>query len=63
MSDNRDISPEKYLKDPFKKYYEEHPDQLSYKLSDQYDCTTESLIFVVFFIVIVVVALLVGICL
>jgi len=46
-----------------KPYYEEHKEYLSEKLSAQYDCTTESLIFVVFFIVIVVVALLVGVCL
>ena len=45
------------------KYYEDHPDQLSYKISDQYDCTTEDKIFIVFFVVIVVIALLVGICL
>jgi len=45
------------------KYYEDHPDQLSEKIKDQYDCTTESLIFVVFFVVIVIVALLVGVCL
>lgn len=45
------------------KYYEDHPDQLSYKLTDQYDCTTEDKIFVVFFIIIVAVVLLIGICL
>ena len=43
-------------------YYEEHKEYLSEKLSAQYECTTESLIFVVFFVVIVVVALLVGVC-
>ena len=46
-----------------KPYYEEHKEYLSEKLSAQFDCTTEDKIFVVFFIVIVVVALLVGICL
>jgi hypothetical protein len=46
-----------------KPYYEEHKEYLSEKLSAQYECTTESKIFTVFFIVIVVIALLVGICL
>jgi hypothetical protein len=44
------------------KYYEDHPDQLSEKIKDQYDCDTEDKIFVVFFAVIIVIALLVGIC-
>ena len=65
MSDDRDISPEKYLTDPFGKFIEEQKyeelRQQSLKLSVQYDCTTEDKIFVVFFIVIVVVALLVGV--
>jgi hypothetical protein len=45
-----------------KPYYEEHKEYLSEKLSTQYDCDTESIIFVVFFVVIVVIALLVGVC-
>ena len=46
-----------------KPYYEEHKEYLSEKLSAQYDCTTEDKIFVIFFIVIVTIAVLVGICL
>jgi hypothetical protein len=44
-------------------YYEEHKEYLSEKLSAQYDCNTENKIFVVFFLIMIVVALLVGICL
>lgn len=46
----------------YPRYYDEHSDQLSEKLSDQYECSAESLIGVGFFIIVTLLILVTGLC-
>lgn len=44
----------------YPRYYDDHPDQLSEKFKDQYDCDTGDFIFIGLVVIAVILAFIVG---